>query len=151
MSNGDQQRKFDKGSRGDASIYTLNLVDKSLLRDDMMVTHCEDRSGNISGAHESGAPIAQEISDVDAAARQEEQHRCATIEYDPRSDSVHDSTVVPTNPLTVDEWASFESGGPASSNPGVPGVILPTLEERADDTLEYNSDVEDNQLDILAA
>ena len=46
----------------------------------------------------------------------------------------------------MDEWATFESGGPASSNPGVSGVTLPLLEERADDTLEHSSDVEESRL-----
>ena len=40
------------------------------------------------------------------------------------------ATLVPTNPLMVDEWASFESSGPASSNPGVSGVTLPVLDEQ---------------------
>ena len=46
---GDQQRKVAKGPHGSASIYTLNLVDKSLLRDDMTATHCDVRSVNVAG------------------------------------------------------------------------------------------------------
>ena len=145
---GDQQRKVATGSGGSASNYTLNLVGQSLLRGAVAEAHYEMMSDNISGTHQtdedgSVAVISQEISDADPAARQEEQHRCATIEYDPRSHSERDACFVPTNPLTVDEWATFESGGPASSNPGVSGVTLPMLEERADDTLEFNSDDEE--------
>ena len=100
LDHGDQQRKFANGARGGANIYTLNLVDTSLLRDDE-----EAHSEQVSDAA-SGMQLADGDGSGTAAA------------------------LVPTNPLMADEWATFESSGPASSNPGVSGVTLPVLDEQ---------------------
>ena len=157
LDHGDQQRKVASGPGGGASIYTLNLVDQSLLRDDFGVEQNERVSSAVSAANQAdnegnATGIGQEVTVGDAATRQAEQHRLSTIEFDPRLHAARDdkredpSSNIPASSLMADEWASFESSGPPSANIDVSDGNPMILEERAEVALEYVSDVEGNEL-----
>ena len=143
----DQQRKLPLGAGSDAAaLYTLNLVDQTLL---------SDEAGTVAAATEQ--PITIPADSVDGvvspdvssrmAAEVCEQHRLATVSPDPlsmpgpsRSSLAWPSGHATCHPYAADEWASAEVGMPCACGGGA--VTAALLEERGPDDLEYESEGE---------
>jgi hypothetical protein len=146
----DQQRKLPLGS-GRAALYTLNLVDETLL---------DDCRWHLEGPSNSGpsAPQEQPAStdeprmvgekphdpNLDAGS---EAHRLAMVSPEPLSGQgslpslLWDTDGACRHPHTADEWATIERGQPCMCA-GV-ADLGSSLEDRSMEDMEYKSETDE--------
>ena len=136
----DQQRKMPRGGGHPdaAAVYTLNLVDRTLLCDD------DEPQLRNAGYPVLAPPTAAAVAGSSAATapdldEQAEQLRLATVLPDPGASKPGSNAGLSLNPSAADEWAPLEAGAPSSSNGSAPA---PLLESRAAGQIDYVSDDE---------
>jgi len=140
-----QQRKLPLSAADDsAALFTLNLVDQTLLSDE----------GGAGGATmdasltaADGPSIAWPAAEASSDGIGGESHRLATVSPDPLSLPVasHSSLAWPSgrsgsHPFMADEWARIEVGMPCACAGS--SAAEPLLEERGPENLEYESESE---------
>jgi len=141
-----QQRKLYNGCLNSeaAALYTLNLVDQSLLCDDPR----HEAVLPAIPAPVQLAPCAAIPSDAPLDGTGHEQHRLATVSPDPLVLPTHLGCTISwasggaaRHPFCADEWATAEVGTPCAYSASQ--VVQPSLEERRPEELEFQSDAED--------
>jgi len=142
----DRQRKAHIGDDR-AVIFTLNLVDQTLLHDGPADANAFDGKLQDSVPVGRGAGVKPPCSEV---SEQEEQHRLATVLPEPLGAGTAgshalawDDASTSSIPFAADEWATTECGAPCATAAAT--SLLPLLEQQgsADGCVEYVSDAED--------
>ena len=140
----DHQRKLPLSVGVDsAALFTLNLVDQTLLSDEGRP--CISPMGTLTasrGYDVTGPGVETSGSGVGC-----ERHRLATVSPDPlslpaasRSSLSWSSERVGSHPFMADEWAHTEVGMPCTCSGSV--ATQPLLEERGPEDLECESEAE---------
>jgi hypothetical protein len=139
----DQQRKLLLGPGDSAALFTLNLVDRTLLSDDD--GGCPAPMGPPTVAHCPG--VGSVASDASGGGAAGEAHRLATVTPDPLSMPADSHSALlwsdgdaACHPFLADEWVRTEAGMPCTCSGSAATVSL--LEERGPDDLEYESEAE---------
>ena len=140
----DQQRKLLLSSGSDsAALFTLNLVDHTLLSDEAGERPAP--TDTPTTAH--GLDAVMLAGDASSGGATDEEHRLATVTPDPLAVTAdaHRSLLwsngeASCHPLMADEWAHTEAGMPCTCSGSA--ATAPLLEERAPDDLEYESEAE---------
>jgi len=150
----DQQRKLPGDQAGSAVVYTLNLVDRTLLCDSEAVVapdmqcECAAHSASQAALHADNS-FQMEATAADADV--DERRRLATIP--PVADAIVMRPPLmwgeaARNPLSADEWAYIEPGIAKFSVKSSNEVLL---EHSSFDSLEYVSDDEAGQADVTSS
>jgi len=140
----EKQRKVQRGGlAGDVAVYTLNLVDQTLLHDAPPEQSSEPNGVQNPVAHPKA--ISAQVQPWERV----EQHRLASILPEPlvtRSSGLNLSwgSTPTSTPLSADEWAVAESGAPCQTHGSFPPSLQELLEERspAQAPMEYVRDGE---------
>ena len=138
------RRKLHRGGYGcdTASVYTLNLVDQTLLGD------APADVGDSAGGPRC-SPKASKGTSSPQGSVQAEQHRLATILPEPLDGggAAHplswQSSPMTSYPLAADEWAMAERGAPCATSGSAVGALL---EEQVtgEGSIDYTSDGDDD-------
>ena len=142
---GDRQRKVQVGGLGSdgAALYTLNLVDQTLLHDGRVEAHAPAAPSSNLCPDAARAPYTEGLESDRA-----EQHRLASLSPDPLCAGGAGGATLAWGdsgknamPLAADEWAIVEQG--STCEVAVTSPSAPPLEvsHATQETIEYVSDV----------